>query len=135
MQIETAILVGVLFSGAIYLMLQTSFVRILFGIMLLTHAANIVLLASSGNPDGKYAPVIGAKGPAGTVEMVDPLPQALTLTAIVIGFGVAAYLILLLYRVFLDKKTTNAAELYGSDDQTTAMPTKSVLKNTAEAKS
>jgi multicomponent Na+:H+ antiporter subunit C len=44
--------------------------------------------------------------------MVDPLPQALILTAIVIGFGVAAYLVFLLYRLFLDQKTTNAAELY-----------------------
>jgi multicomponent Na+:H+ antiporter subunit C len=43
---------------------------------------------------------------------VDPLPQALILTAIVIGFGVIAYLVLLLYRLFLDQKTTNAAELY-----------------------
>ena len=44
--------------------------------------------------------------------MVDPLPQALILTAIVIGFGATAYLIMLLYRLFLDQGTTNAAQLY-----------------------
>ena len=47
-----------------------------------------------------------------SAPMVDPLPQALILTAIVIGFGVAAYLVFLLYRLFLDQKTPNAAELF-----------------------
>jgi multicomponent Na+:H+ antiporter subunit C len=44
--------------------------------------------------------------------MVDPLPQALILTAIVIGFGLSAYLVFLLYRLFLDQETTNTVELY-----------------------
>ena len=43
---------------------------------------------------------------------MDPLPQALILTAIVIGFGVTAYLVMLLYRLFLDHRTTNATTLY-----------------------
>ena len=51
MQIETAILVGVLFGAAVYLILQTSFVRILFGFALLTHAANVLVLAMAGAPD------------------------------------------------------------------------------------
>jgi multicomponent Na+:H+ antiporter subunit C len=108
MQIETALLVGVLFGASVYLILQTSFVRILFGFALLTHGANLLILAMSGSPDGKGAPVAD-----GSAQIpVDPLPQALILTAIVIGFGLSAYLILLLYRMFLDGKTTNAAELF-----------------------
>ena len=108
MQLETALLVGVMFTIATYLVLQRSFVKILFGFLILTNAANLVVLAMSGRPDGKHPPV--ALDP--TRPMVDPLPQALILTAIVIGFGVAAYLVFLLYRLFLDQKTTNAAELY-----------------------
>jgi len=108
MQIETAFLIGVMFTVATYLVLQRSFVKILFGFLILTNAANLVVLAVSGRPDGRRAPVVlDAQSP-----MVDPLPQALILTAIVIGFGTAAYLVFLLYRLFLDQKTTNAAELY-----------------------
>lgn len=108
MQIETALLVGVMFTCATYLILQRSFVKILFGFVILSNAANLLVLSMSGRPDAKAAPIV--LDPA--APMVDPLPQALILTAIVIGFGVIAYLVLLLYRLFLDQKTTNAAELY-----------------------
>jgi multicomponent Na+:H+ antiporter subunit C len=108
MQLETALLVGVMFTVATYLVLQRSFVKILFGFLILTNAANLFVLAMSGRPDGKRAPVVLDPN----APMVDPLPQALILTAIVMGFGVAAYPVFLLYRLFLDQKTTNAAELY-----------------------
>ena len=108
MQLETAILVGVMFACATYLVLQRSFVKILFGFVILSNAANLLVLSMSGLPEGKAPPIVGHP----PQPMVDPLPQALILTAIVIGFGVVAYLVLLLYRLFLDQRTTNAAELY-----------------------
>lgn len=104
---ETAILVGLLFGAACYLILQASFVRILFGFILLSNAANLFLLAMSGRPDGRNAPIV-----RDGVVAVDPLPQALILTAIVIGFGVIAYLVILLYRTFLDQRTANVRELF-----------------------
>jgi len=108
MQIETALLVGFMFAGATYLILQRSFVRILFGFVILSNAVNLLVLSMSGEPAGLAAPLLeGNPGPH-----VDPLPQALILTAIVIGFGVTAYFVMLLYRIFLDQKTTNAAELF-----------------------
>lgn len=113
MQIETALLVGALFACATYLILQRSFVKILFGFVIISNAANLLVLSMSGRPDNKEAPITLEPG----VAMVDPLPQALILTAIVIGFGVIAYLVLLLYRLFLDQKTTNAAELYKDADK------------------
>jgi multicomponent Na+:H+ antiporter subunit C len=113
MQIETALLVGVLFTCATYLILQRSFVKILFGFVVLSNAANLVVLSTSGRPDGRHPPILLE----GTAPHVDPLPQALILTAIVIGFGMIAYLVLLLYRLFLDNKTTNAAELYAGGDR------------------
>ena len=108
MQIETALLIGFLFGCATWLILQRSFVRILFGFIVLSNAANLLVLSMSGRPDGKVAPIVDGSGAA----MTDPLPQALILTAIVIGFGVTAYLVTLLYRLFLDQRTTNAAEMF-----------------------
>lgn len=108
---ETAILIGLLFGGACYLILQASFVRILFGFILLSNAANLFLLAMSGVPEGKSAPIVHKADGA----MVDPLPQALILTAIVIGFGVIAYMVILLYRTFLDQSTANAGDLFKPD--------------------
>lgn len=105
---ETSLLIGVLFGVACYLILRSSFARILFGFLLLTHAANLFVLAMSGNPDGRESPVTLKAG----AQYVDPLPQALVLTAIVIGFGVAAYLVVLLYRIFLDQRTTNLRDLF-----------------------
>ncbi|MBM3879504.1 MAG: Na(+)/H(+) antiporter subunit C [Verrucomicrobia bacterium] len=113
MALETAVLIGVVFAGATYLLLQRSFVRVLFGFVLLSNAANLLLLSMSGRPDAKVAPmVVEGAGP-----LADPLPQALILTAIVIGFGVTAYLVLLLYRIFLDHQTTHAGELYRDQDK------------------
>ena len=62
----------------------------------------------SSRPDGKGAPVVLPGG----ATPVDPLPQALVLTAIVIGFGITCYLVILLYRIFLDQKTTHAEQLF-----------------------
>lgn len=112
MILETALLVGLLFGAATYLILQRSFVRILFGFVLLTNAANLLILAMSGSPDGKTSPVLLD----GVTNAVDPLPQALILTAIVIGFGVTCYLVVLLYRLFLDQKTTDVRELFAERD-------------------
>jgi multicomponent Na+:H+ antiporter subunit C len=110
MVLETAILVGLLFAVASFLILQKSFVRILFGFIMLSNAANLFILSMSGNPEGKDGPITSE-----SAHMVDPLPQALVLTAIVIGFGVTAYLVVLLYRIFLDHKTTNVEELFAED--------------------
>lgn len=109
MQLDTSILVGVLFACGTFLILQRSFVKILFGFIILSNAVNLLILAMSGEPSRKLAPLMTGESGA----RVDPLPQALILTAIVIGFGVTAYLVVLLYRLFLDHQTTNAADLYG----------------------
>lgn len=108
MQVETALLVAVLFTVSTYLLMQKSFVRFLFGVVIFSNAANVFLLAMAGNPEGKRPPLMNeGSGPA-----VDPLPQALILTAIVIGFGLTVFLVMLLYRIFLDAKTTNAESLF-----------------------
>jgi multicomponent Na+:H+ antiporter subunit C len=83
----------VLFSLGTWLLLQRRLTRIVIGIGLIGHGTNILLITSGGG--GGIPPVIG-KGDK--EDFSDPLPQALALTAIVITFGVTAFLLALAYR-------------------------------------
>lgn len=87
-----AIIVGVLVTAGVYLILMRGLVRITLGFVLLGHAVNI-LLVTSGGLGRRSAPVIGEAG-----TPADPLPQAFALTAIVIGFGITAFLLALAHR-------------------------------------
>ena len=82
-----------LFSLGTWLLLQRRLTRIVIGIGLIGHGTNILLITSGGG--GGIPPVIG-KGDPG--DFSDPLPQALALTAIVITFGVTAFLLAMAYR-------------------------------------
>jgi multicomponent Na+:H+ antiporter subunit C len=110
-QLEAAVLVAVLFSCGLYLCFSRRMLRMLFGFLMISNAANLVLIAISGDPTGKRAATVGADAPAGVLP-VDPLPQALILTAIVIGFAVAAYLTVLIYRLYTDRGTANVSTLF-----------------------
>lgn len=87
------IIMGALFAAGVYAMLERSLTRVLIGFLLLGNAANLFLLVVMGRPG--MAAFFGDGDPE---EMSDPLPQALTLTAIVITFAVSAFLLALIYR-------------------------------------
>ncbi|BDV29394.1 Na(+)/H(+) antiporter subunit C [Microbacterium terricola] len=87
------VIMAVLFACGVYAMLERSLTRVLIGFLLLGNAANLLLLIVMGAPG--VAPFFGSADPA---DMSDPLPQALTLTAIVITFAVSAFLLALIYR-------------------------------------
>ena len=91
-----AAIVGILAAAGTYLVLQRGLVRVALGFVLLSHAANVLLIAAGGL-GRRGVPIEGAPGPA-----ADPLPQAFTLTAIVIGFGMTAFLLALAYRAGLE---------------------------------
>jgi multicomponent Na+:H+ antiporter subunit C len=91
--VAMAVVLAVLYSVGFYLLMQRSLMRILIGIVVLGHGANL-LLQLAGGPPGR-APVLGTADPA---EFTDPLPQALALTAIVITFALTTYLLALGYR-------------------------------------
>ncbi|QLD11892.1 Na(+)/H(+) antiporter subunit C [Microbacterium oleivorans] len=88
------IIMGVLFAAGVYAMLERSLTRVLIGFLLLGNAANLFLLVVMGAPG--VAPFYGSAEDA--ADYSDPLPQALTLTAIVITFAVSAFLLALIYR-------------------------------------
>ncbi|WP_447947586.1 Na(+)/H(+) antiporter subunit C [Microbacterium maritypicum] len=85
------VIMAILFACGVYAMLERSLTRVLIGFLLLGNATNLLLLIVMGVPGS--APFFGTEG-----EMSDPLPQALTLTAIVITFAVSAFLLALIYR-------------------------------------
>ena len=91
--LSMAIVLAVLYSVGFYLLMQRSLMRVLIGIVVLGHGANL-LLQLAGGPPGR-APIIGSVLPG---EITDPLPQALALTAIVITFALTTYLLALGYR-------------------------------------
>jgi multicomponent Na+:H+ antiporter subunit C len=96
--------VAVLVTGGVYLLCQVSMIRIVFGITLLSHAANLVLLAA-GVSAWRGEPI------ANTVDeatAADPLPQAFVLTAIVITLAVTVFML--------------ALAVIGNDDSTHHMP-------------
>ena len=95
MTVTLAATAAALFSIGTYLLLQRKLSRIIIGLGLLTHGANLLLITAGrrGAP-----PIIGG---ADSGELADPLPQALALTAIVITFGVTALLLALAYRSWL----------------------------------
>ena len=95
MTVLLAATASVLFGIGTYLVLQRKLSRIIIGIALLGHGAN-VLMVSAGRRGRD--PIIG-NGPIS--DLADPLPQALALTAIVISFGVTALLLALAYRSWL----------------------------------
>ena len=88
-----AVLVGLLFAVGTYLLIQRTLTRIILGLAMYGHAVNVLLL-SAGGRSGR-APILDGSE-SGPVS--DPLPQAMALTAIVITFGVTAFLLTLAYR-------------------------------------
>lgn len=97
MEVLLAVLVGWLFAVAVFLMLGRSIVRYLFGLVLISNAANLAIFAAGRLTYGVPALVpAGLAAPAGAIA--NPLPQALILTAIVIGFGLLAFAFVLASR-------------------------------------
>ena len=88
------VVMAILFACGVYAMLERSLTRVLIGFLLLGNAVNLMLLIIIGPPG--YAPFFG--GDVTPEQISDPLPQALTLTAIVITFGISAFLLALIYR-------------------------------------
>lgn len=95
MTVLLALTAAALFGIGTYLILQHTLSRILIGLALLSHGANVLLMGSGrlGSP-----PIIGKDDPEG---FADPLAQAFALTAIVISFGVSALLLALSYRSWI----------------------------------
>lgn len=94
-----SITVGMLFATGTYLILRRHPIKLILGLALLSHAVNL-LIFSTGLLKRGLPPIIADKSTfAGDISaFVDPLPQALILTAIVISFGITAFVVVLVNR-------------------------------------
>ena len=104
MTLIVALTVGVLFGAAAYLMMKRDLIRVISGTIILGGAANLFIM-SAGLTRGD-APMVGMRKP-----FADPVVQALTLTAIVISFGVAMLVLAVVYRVYDSHQSVDEEEL------------------------
>ncbi|PPA69715.1 Na(+)/H(+) antiporter subunit C [Jeotgalibacillus proteolyticus] len=112
METLITLLVGVLVSTATYLLLSKNLIRIVLGTAILSHAVHLLLMTMGGLKGGSV-PILDD----GTETYTDALPQALILTAIVIGFAVTAFFLVLVYRTYQSVGTDNLNEMRGSKDE------------------
>ena len=115
METLLAIVVGGLYGMSFYLMLRRSMVKLIFGLILFSQAANLLIFTSAGLTRGR-APILPEIAAESASPMADPLPQALVLTAIVIGFGLLAFALALLYRVHDSLRTDDLDQMRRSDE-------------------
>ncbi len=107
-------LIGGLYAGGMYLILHRSFVKLIIGLIILGHASNLLLFTISRVT--RAAPPLIPDGADVLLEpYADPVPQALVLTAIVIGFGIQAFAIVLIKLGYQTSKTDDLDDLNTTD--------------------
>lgn len=112
MEQALAVLIGMFFAVAVYLILSKAIIRMLLGIVILGNAVNL-LIFTAGRLTREVPPIV----PDGVSQIegnfANPLPQALILTAIVIGFALFSFLLVLGYRAYqeLDADDTDTMRL------------------------
>jgi multicomponent Na+:H+ antiporter subunit C len=96
MELWLTLAIGVLFATGTYLVLRRSLLKVVIGFSLISHGTNLLLLTTGKLKRGQVPILLqGFQGP-----YVDPLPQALILTAIVISFAVTAFMLALVYKTY-----------------------------------
>lgn len=105
-----ALVVGIFFAAAIYLMLSKKVIRILLGVVLLGNAVNM-LIFTTGRLTAEIPPIIPAGVDTLAPTAANPLPQALILTAIVISFCFFCFLLVLTWRAYQDLGTDDSDEM------------------------
>lgn len=106
MNLLTAVIIGVLFGTGVFLLLKSDLLRVVAGLVLISNAANLTLMGS-GLARGQ-APILPTTGDE---PVSDPLVQALTLTALVIGFAVTALLLSLVVSLYRRRRSVDLDDL------------------------
>ena len=106
METVLAFVIGGLYAAGIYSMLRRSLIKLVIGFVFLGNASNLLIFTAGGLTRGK-PPIISEETAAQAAVYADPLPQAMILTAIVISFGVLAFVLVLVQRTY---------KMVGSDD-------------------
>ena len=104
MEVLLALASGVLYAAGIYLMLRRRLVQLIIGLGLLSNGTNLLIFTAGGLTRAQ-PPLVADGAQRLASPYADPVPQALVLTAIVIGFGVLAFSLVLAHRVHLTAGT------------------------------
>lgn len=95
MEIVLALAIGVLGGAGVWLLLRPRTFQVLMGLSLLSYAVNLFIFATGSLSIGDE-PIVRTGVPATLEHYTDPMPQALVLTAIVIGFATTALFLVVL---------------------------------------
>lgn len=115
MEFILAIIVGLFYASGIFLMMRRSLVKLVIGLTLLGNGANLLIFLLGRIVKGE-PPIIGGAESIIREAYADPVPQALILTAIVIGFGLQSFAIVLIRRVYKVVKTDDIDEIKQTDE-------------------
>ena len=114
MESTLAVFIGSLVTGGVYLLLSQNLVRMLFGLIMLSNAVNLAIFTAGGLSHRKPA-FISAGGVDPVPAMANALPQALILTAIVIGFALLVFMFVLFYRAYETMGTVDTRQMPEND--------------------
>ena len=114
MQIEMAVIIGMLFAAGIYMILRRNLIKLLIGIVMIGHGAHLMIFTAAGLTRGN-PPLIDEGEVMPAAPFADPLPQALILTAIVISFGVTAFTVVLFQQVYQSLRTDDVDDMRSTD--------------------
>jgi multicomponent Na+:H+ antiporter subunit C len=104
MDLLLPVVVGGLVACGLYMMMRRSMIKLVIGLSLLSHGANLLIFTTGGLVRAK-PPLIAEGQERLGLPYADPLPQALILTAIVISFGLTAFTIGLIYSAYRETAT------------------------------
>lgn len=117
MEVLLAVTIGALYAAGLYMMMRRSIVKLVIGLSLLGYASSLLIFTVNGVTRG--APPLVPEGMTQPVEpFADPLPQALILTAIVIGFGVQAFALVLFKRTYQSTNTDDLDRIKSTEQRT-----------------
>lgn len=108
MTLFIAITLGIVYFTGFYLLLERSLMRNLVGLLILSNGINLLIFTSGSKTRGIPAFI---KEETLSGKYADPLPQALILTAIVIGFGIFSFLLMLTLKSYQKLKTDDMNQI------------------------
>jgi len=117
MELILAIFIGLLYASGVYLVLRRSIVKVILGVFVLANATNLIIFLAGGIKRNGVPFIPEGSEQIDVSTISDPLPQALILTAIVIGLGIAAYILALKYRYFEITETHDLDQLSKTDQK------------------
>lgn len=116
MEILLPLLASLLVGTGVFLILSRALIRVILGLSFVAYGVNLCILLAGAGTELGAPPLLNVEGP-----YVDPLPQALILTAIVIGFGTTALLLVLSLRAYQATGTDHVQELTEKPDPVEVM--------------